>query len=153
MSSTNGSALSISIGHAPVARDPPRLNGVVQTWHAEGGIQGLVPVLGDLCPRRLCLAQFIRTARHELRLFSVPVPLVAETSVGHTLWRPFDLSVVPVLPAVGGHLDPLDGAASGPGQATDLVEAAAGQQVSAGRKRDDRFGSDLVLEGGNFRFA
>src|SRR5438445_5633482 len=152
MSNTNGRTLSIPIGHAPVAGDPPRLNSVVESGHAERGIQGLVPVLGDLCARRLNLTQFVRAARKELGLLPVPIPLMAETGMGHALWRSLELSVVPVLAGVGGHLHLLDSAATGPGQAADLVEAAAGQLLSAGRERDDRLGPDLVRERSDFAF-
>src|SRR3979411_1703486 len=136
--------LRVPIGHAPVLGDPPGLNAVVQPRHAECFIEGLVPVLGDLFARRLNLTDLVRAARQELRLVSVPVPLIAETGMGHTLWRSLELSLVPFLAAVGGHFHLLDGAATGPGQAADLVEPAAGQLLSRGREGDDRFRSDLI---------
>src|SRR5262245_11897971 len=63
-----------SIGHAPVARDMPRLNTVVQPGHPECLIVGLVPILGELGARRLCLAHFVGAARQDLCLASVPIP-------------------------------------------------------------------------------
>src|SRR5262245_60199252 len=117
MSITNPRTLSMPIGHAPVARDFPGLNGVVQPRHAERFIERLVPVLGDLFSRRLHRTQFVRAARLELGFPSVPIPLITEPSVRHSLRRSLDLSVVPVLAAVGGHLHLLDGVATCPGQA------------------------------------
>src|SRR5207247_10683563 len=140
MSNTSGRTLSIPIGHAPVAGDPPGLNGVVQSRHGERGIQGLVPVLGDLCARRLNLAQFVRAARKELGLLPVPIPLIAETGMGHALWGSLELSVVPVVAGVRGQLPLLDCAATGPGQTAALVVAGAAPLLSGSRARGDRLG-------------
>src|SRR4249920_1826295 len=74
-----GRTLREPIGHAPVLRDPPRLNAVVQSRHAECLIEGLVPVLGDLFTRRLNLTDLVDAARQELRLVSVPIPRIGET--------------------------------------------------------------------------
>src|SRR3982074_3866238 len=93
--------LRVPIGHAPVLGDPPRLNAVVQPRHAECFIKGLVPELGDLCARRLRLADLVRAARLDLRFVSVPIPLIGKTGGGHTLWRALELSLVPFLAAVG----------------------------------------------------
>src|SRR3954466_14852619 len=79
----NGSNLRVPIGHAPVSRDPPRLHAVVQARHAERGIVGLVPVLGDLFTRRLNLADLVGAARQEFGLVAVPIPLIGETGVRH----------------------------------------------------------------------
>src|SRR5207244_2758951 len=133
--------------------DPPGLNAVVQPRHAECGIEGLVPVLGDLFARRLNLTDLVRAARQELRLVSVPIPLIGETGMSHTLWRSLELSLVPFLAAVGGHFHLLDGAATGPGQAADLVESATGQLLSSGREGDDRFGPDLIAQRSPFRVS
>ena len=73
--------------------------------------------------------------------------------MGHALRRPLDLGLVPTLATVGGHFHQLDFAAAGPGQAADLVEAAAGQLLSAGRERDDRLGPDLVVQRRDLRIA
>src|SRR2546421_10819975 len=70
----------------------------------------------------------------------------------HAIRDPLDLGVVPVPAAVGGHLHLLNGSATGPGQAANLVESAARQLVSAGRKSDDRFGPDLEPQRSDFRF-
>src|SRR5262245_34273122 len=150
-SNANGRILSIAIGHAPIAGDLPGLNRVVQSRHTECLIERLVPVLGELFSRRLSLTDFVNAARKDLRLFSVPIPLIAETGMRHTLRRSLEFSLVPFLAAVGGHFHQLDGAATGPGQAADLVEALAGQLLSPGRERDDRLGSDLVTERRVFR--
>src|SRR5688500_9633657 len=79
MSDTNNSTLSVAIGHAPIARDPPRLNGVVEPWHAVLGSQRHLPVRGDLRARRLHLADLICAAREDLGRISVPVPLMRES--------------------------------------------------------------------------
>src|SRR6185295_12213214 len=148
MSTANaiGSNLRVPIGHAPVPGDPPGLHAVVQPRHAECFIEGLVPELGDLFARRLNLTDLVRAARQEFRLLAVPMPLIAETGMGHTLWRSLELSLVPFLAAVGGHFHLLDGAATGPGQAADLVETFTGQLLPARRERDDRFRSDLITQ-------
>src|SRR4029077_7487088 len=138
--------LRVPIGHAPVLGDPPRLNAVVQPRHAECFIKGLVPVLGDLCARRLRLTDLVRAARLELRFVPVPFQLIAKTGMGHALWRSPELSLVPFLAAVGRHFHQLDRAATGPGQAADLVETLAGQLLGARRERDDRLGPDLVTQ-------
>src|SRR5688572_7338670 len=103
MSNTNGRTLSMLIVHAPIAGDPPRLNGVVQPRHSVRGIQGHVPELGDLGSRRLNLAQFVGASRKQLGLFSVPIPLIAEPGMRHAIGRPLYLGVLPAPAAVGGH--------------------------------------------------
>src|SRR5688500_18611856 len=108
MSNATARTLSKPIGHAPIAGDPPWLNAVVQTRHAERRIEGLVPVLRDLCARRLNLTDFVRAARLELRLLSVPIPHVAKPRVRHALRSPLDLGGGPALAAVRGHLHLLD---------------------------------------------
>src|SRR5437867_2564751 len=65
----------------------------------------------------------------------------------HTLRRALDLGGVPVTPAIGGYLHLANGAPTGPGQAADLVEALAGQLLTAGWERDDRLRSDLISQG------
>src|SRR5918993_3731500 len=137
MSNTNASTLSKAIGDAPIAGDLPRLNAVVETWHAERRVEGPVPVLRDLCPRRLHLTDFVCAPRLQLGLLSVPIPHQAKPRVRHALRGSLDLGFGPTLAAIGGYLDQLDRAATGPGQAADLVEAFAGELLSRGRERDD----------------
>src|SRR5713226_3290159 len=69
----------------------------------------------------------------------------------HAIRDPLDLGVVPSPAAVGGHLHLLDGSATGPGQAANLVESAAGKLVSAGRESDDRFRPNLETQRSDFR--
>src|SRR5688572_10020737 len=138
----SGRTLRVAIGHAPVRGDPPGLNAVVQPRHAECGIEGFVPVLGDLFARRLNLSDLVRAARKQLGLGSVPVPLMSESRMRHALRRPLDFRNVPAAASVGGHFHLANGSATGPGQAADLVEAAAKQLVSSGRERDDRLGTN-----------
>src|SRR5204863_367516 len=109
-------------------------------------------MFGDLCSRRLNLTQFVRAARLNLGLLPVPIPRVTEAGMGHAIRDPLDLGVVPVPAAVGGHLHLLNGSATGPGQAANLVESAARQLVSGGRESDDRFGPDLVPQRSGDRF-
>src|SRR5688572_15160663 len=142
----NGSILREPIGHAPVVRDVPRLNTVIQPGHPECLIVGLVPILGDLGARRLRLTQFVGAARQNLGFVSVPIPLIAETGKGHALRRALELGLVPFLPAIGGYLHRFDSAATRPRQPADLVKALAGQPLFAGRERDDRLRPDLVVE-------
>src|SRR6186997_2969157 len=91
MSNTIRRTLSIPIVDAPIAGNPPRLNGVVQPRHAVLGCQLRVPVLGDLGSRRLDLTDFVRAARKQFGLLSVPIPLMGESRVRHALRRPLDL--------------------------------------------------------------
>src|SRR5262245_51906831 len=79
----NGRILCEPIGHAPVARDVPRLRTVVQSGHGECLVVGFVPVLGELGARWLDLPDFVGAARQDLRLGAVPIPLIAETRKGH----------------------------------------------------------------------
>src|SRR6185503_9998635 len=148
MSRTNaiGRTLRVPIGHAPVPGDLPGLNAVVQPRHVERLIVRLVPVLGDLLARRLNLTDLVGAPRQELGLVAVPGPRVAETGMRHSLRRALELGLVPLLAAVGGDFHLLDRAAARPGQAADLVEAAAGELLSRRRERDHRLGSDLVVE-------
>src|SRR5262245_18498039 len=62
----NGRVLREPIGHAPIARDVPRLRTVVLPGHGERLIVGLVPVLRDLLARRLDRPQFVGAARQDL---------------------------------------------------------------------------------------
>src|ERR1700684_3085165 len=74
------------IVNAPVARDRPRLNGIVGPSNPDS-FNGFVPVFRHVGPRRLNRAQFVRAARHQRTLFSVPPPVVAESSVRHWIGR------------------------------------------------------------------
>src|SRR5215831_17723579 len=114
-----GRTLREAIGHAPILRDLPWLHRVVEPRHAESLIEGLVPVLGDLLARRLRLAELVDAARHDLGFVAVPVPRVDETAERHPLRRAIEFGLVPFLAAIRRHLDLLDGAAAGPGEAAD----------------------------------
>src|ERR1700676_955335 len=132
------------IVNAPIARDLPRLNAVVGALYAVLRGEGLIPELGDLLSRRLDRAQFVGAAGSELALFSVPSPRQGKPNVCHSMCRRPQLGVFPALAAVGGYFHPLNSAATGPSQSTDLViSRAAGQFLSRGREGDDRFRSDL----------
>src|SRR5918993_1996885 len=104
MSNTNASTLSKAIGDAPIAGDLPRLNAVVETGHAERRVEGPVPILCDLRPRRLHLTDFVRAARQQLGLLSVPIPHQAKSRVRHALRGSLDLGFVPAFAAIGGYL-------------------------------------------------
>src|SRR4029077_20105565 len=100
-STTNANAprrrLREHIGHDPVPADPPGLNAVVQTRDGECGSVGFVPVLGELLACRVNLTDIVRAARQDLRPVAVPVPLIAETCMGHPLWCSLELNLVPFL--------------------------------------------------------
>src|SRR3990172_3182683 len=115
----------------------------VLSHHAGTGRAGVsAPVLVQFGHGGLDIAVFIRAAGLEHRLFPVPIP--GETKPGKRMaqHRLLKLGVLPGLAAVGGDLDPADGAPAGPGQAADLIESAAGQLLSAGGEGDDRFRID-----------
>src|SRR5262245_15810292 len=112
ISNTKVRILSVPIGHAPIARDFPRLNGVVEAGHAEGFVKRLVPELGDLFSRWLHLTDVVRAARLDLGLLSVPIPLIPESGVRHARRRSLDLGGVPALAAVRRDLHLLDRAAT-----------------------------------------
>ena len=115
------------------------------------GYRGTFQNLATWARDGLNLAELVGAAQHELGLFSVPIPLIAEPGMRHAVGRPLNLGVVPAPPAVGGHLHPADGSPTRPGQTADLVESVAGQLLSPGRKSDDRFRSDLVVQRSDFR--
>src|SRR5687767_11238155 len=72
---TNDSALHVvAIGDAPIAGDVPRLNGVVETGHAERRVGRLVEMRRDLGARSLHRTELVGAARHDDRLGAVPVP-------------------------------------------------------------------------------
>ena len=62
-----------------------------------------------------------------------------------------NLSVFPGVAVVGGYFHFTNGTSTGPCQSTDLVDAAAGQLLSSGRRRDDGFRSPLESQRGDFR--
>src|ERR1700730_17161672 len=150
-SNTNGRSLRNRIVNTPIARDPPRLNGIVVAWHVEFRIERHVEELRNLRSRRLNLAQFVRAARKEFGFSSIPIPVERKFGMRHAIGRPANLGVLPAPAAVGGYLHLANGPATGPGQAANLVESAAGQLLSPGRKGEDRLRSDLVSERRVFR--
>src|SRR5215831_7681324 len=79
-SNTNVRSLSNRIVNAPIARDPPRLNGIVVAWSIA---LPYVEELGDLGSRRLNLAQFVRAAREDFSFSSIPVPVESELGMRH----------------------------------------------------------------------
>src|SRR5471032_464 len=143
--------LSESIGHSPISVYPPGHHAVVQPRHSVVSIKRHVPVFGDLLSRRLLLPDLVGAAGNDLGFVAIPMPRITEPCVRHALRRRLDLGAVPLPPAIGGHLHVTNGAPAGPGQPADLVKSAAGQLLSAGRFRDDRFGSDLEAERGFLR--
>src|SRR6202049_4980207 len=136
-------SLSEPIGHLPVLGDLPWHDAVVEPWHVP---DGLIKELGDLLQRRLLLPDLVGAARHDLGLVAIPIPLISEPDVRHALWDHLELGGVPLLPAIGGDLHGLDGAAAGPSQPGDLVGSLAGQLLWAGRVGDDRLRSELEAE-------
>src|SRR6202163_425864 len=136
-------SLSEPIGHLPVLGDLPRHDAVVYPRHVPNR---LVPELGDLLQRQLLLPDLVGAARKKVGLVSIPIPLISEPDVRHALWGHLELGGVPLLPAIGGDLHGLDGAAAGPSQPGDLVGSLAGQLLCAGRVGDDRLRSDLEAE-------
>src|SRR5262245_17764368 len=72
-SSTSGSNLRESIGHAPVTRDLPRLNRVVVAAHAFTA-RSIVEELAGLLAGRLHRAEFVDAPRHQHALLAVPLP-------------------------------------------------------------------------------
>src|SRR5262249_22626396 len=145
-SNTNDRTLSDRIVNAPIARDSPRLNGIVVAWHVERPIRRRVEELGDLGSCRLHLAQFVRAARKDLGFSSIPIPVESELGMRHAIGRPVNLGIFPALAAVGGDLHLANSPATGPGQAANLVESLARQLLSPRRIGDDRLRSDLVRE-------
>src|ERR1700730_12844588 len=103
-------SLGKPIGNAPVARNLPRLNGIVGALNPQLVVQGLVPVFGDVGSRWLNRAQFVRAARHEHTLFSVPLPVEAKPGMSHGIGRRPQVGVLPAPAAVEGYLDAADGA-------------------------------------------
>src|SRR5277367_458994 len=141
-----GTILSEPIGHASIAGDFPRHNGVVVHRRSELWRISHAQKLGDFLASRLDQPDLVGGARKNHVLVSSPVPHIAEPGVRHSLRGPLERGVVPRLPAVGGYLHLTNGAPAGPGQPCDLVPSAFGQFLPAGGERNDRLGSDLVDE-------
>src|SRR5262249_16281560 len=128
------------IGHAPVSGDLPRHDAVVEPGHAVVPLEGYVPPIGDFLAHRLPLPDLVDAAAQNLGLGSVPSPLVGEADVRHALRNVLEPRAVPLLPAIGGDFDSLDGAAAGPGEPADFVVSGARQPLFAGRESDHRLG-------------
>src|SRR4051812_27079673 len=93
--------------------------------------------LRDLGSTRLNLTQFVDAARLEHAFLSIPLPVQTKPGVRHAMDASPNLSVLPGLAAVHGDFHLADGASTRPRQSRDLVNPAAGQFLSARRKRDD----------------
>src|SRR5450759_3139742 len=100
---TSRRTLSKPIVNAPLTGHSPRLHGIVVAGHTKI-VFGQVKEFGDLGPGRLNRAQFVRAARLEHTLFSVPIPVEAKAGMGHWMCRPPNLGVLPAPAAVGGYL-------------------------------------------------
>src|SRR5262249_46417282 len=136
-SKTTERTLSNRIVNASIARDPPRLNGIVVAWHVERVIVlRHVEELGDLRSRRLNLTDFVCAPRKDLGFGAVPIPVVGEFGVRHAIGRSPNLGGFPVLASVSGYFHLANGAPTGPSQAPYLVESAAGQLLSSRRIGD-----------------
>src|ERR1700733_8738461 len=99
-----GTTLSEPIGHASVARDFPRHDGVVVTRRSELWSIRHVQKLGDFLASRLDVPGLVGGARKNHMLASIPVPHEAEPGMRHSLRSPLELGRVPRLPTVGGYL-------------------------------------------------
>src|SRR6516164_7249476 len=110
------------IVNAPVASDPPRLNGIVGASNPEIVVQGFVPVFGDVGSSWLNRAQFVGAARHEHTGFSVPLPMEAKSGMRHWVGRRPKVGMVPAFAAIERYLDAADSAATRPRQAGDFVK-------------------------------
>src|SRR5450759_774386 len=142
---TSRRTLSKPIVNAPLTGHSPRLHGIVVAGHTKI-VFGQVKEFGDLGSCRLNRAQFVRAARLEHTLFSVPIPVEAEPRMGHPICRSLNFGVLPTLATVGGYLNPADGSTTGPSQSADFVESTAGQLLSPGRICDYRFRSNLITQ-------
>src|SRR5215472_11886637 len=125
-------SLGKAIANAPVAGDLPRLNGVVGPSDPDL-VHGFVPVFRDVGSGWLNGSQFVSAARHQHALFSVPVPVVAKSSMRHWIGRRPKFGILPALSTVGGYFYAAYGASTGPRQAADFVEATARQLLSSRR--------------------
>src|SRR5271169_1625130 len=106
-------SLGKPIVNAPVAGDPPRLNGIFGPSNSDF-FKGFVPVFRDVGPRGLNRAQFVRAARHQRTLFSVPLPVVAKSRVRHWIRWCSKVGILPAQTAVGGYLHTAYGTRAGP---------------------------------------
>src|SRR6185312_3091186 len=122
---TANNSLCEAIRHAPVTCDLPGVNRVIIAPDAEFFGERLVPVLGDLGQSGLDGAPFVGTARHQLTLFPVPIPLVAKLGVRHLVGSPLECGGFPGLTAVSGNLHSANRAGTGPSQARYLVHSGA----------------------------
>ena len=113
--------------YAPVAGYPPGLHGIEMNGAVGlfGFLVGDAPVLVELCSRRLNFTPFIRGARHDHRLVSVPCPVKRKPGMRLRMHRRLKLRFLPALTAVGGYIDLADLAPAGPSQTGDLDLALA----------------------------
>src|SRR5262245_1902846 len=135
---TSCGSLYKRIGHAPVRGHLPRHNCIVRTLHTVVVVivWSHVKEFRELRSRRLNLAEFVCTAGHNHALLSVPLPVHAKPRVRHSMSIPSNFSLFPGVATVRGYFDLTNNASAGPGEAGDLVDATAGQLLSAGRERD-----------------
>src|SRR5690349_17998228 len=92
-SSRIAASLSEPIGHLPVLGDLPGHDAVVEPGHVPNR---LVKELGDLLQRRLLLPDLVGGAGKDLRLVSIPIPLISEPDVRHALWSHLEHGGVPL---------------------------------------------------------
>src|SRR5215471_12193751 len=108
------------IVYAPIASHPPGLHHVGVNGTTDRFFHVLfagAPVLVQLLARGLNFTQFVGGTRQDHRLFSVPRPVERKPGMGPWNHRPVKLRFLPGLAAVSGHIDLLDDAPTGPGQA------------------------------------
>src|SRR5712691_8573880 len=88
---TGSKSLRVAIRHAPIASDLPGLNDIIVALRAKLFGERLVPVLGDLSKCRLNCSLVVGATGHQLTLFPVPIPFVAEPGVRHLIGGSLDL--------------------------------------------------------------
>src|SRR5579864_2481687 len=125
---TNRLRLPNRILDAPFGGDSPGLDGVEvldSIRCREPVVRRDAPDFLKLRPGRLNAAPFVRAARLQHGLFTVPFPGKAKSCMSHAKHRLLELRFLPGLPTVDRYVDFSNGARSGPRQTADLVKSAA----------------------------
>src|SRR5579871_2834282 len=110
--------------YAPVGIHLPGLNGVEVAGN-RAGLDEVVrldfPEFREFRHRRLALAEFIRAARLQNRLFAAPLPTKAEAHVRLRIDGRLNFRFAPRLAVIDRNLDQLNLASAGPREAADFV--------------------------------
>src|ERR671919_3072311 len=129
--------LRVHIGHAPVARHLPALDGVQMVDRTELAAAETAD-FDQLLKRRLHVAGLVLAPTLQDRGVAVPPPWIPKAGMADRENRLLKGLELPALAAVCRHVHPLDPATPRPGEPGDLVEPRPRQLHFAGGEGDNR---------------